>query len=122
MTERPLPGKSITTFTTLQFCTNKSFVRSTVNVEEVRQRVDLGAEDGGKPERPNQMFNVSIKRVTKIRLEMLSEYLKGNLPWNKNVLECMNCLDHILRQGPSENFKLIKRTLFNQESESMRLG
>ncbi|KAK0611550.1 Piwi domain-containing protein [Immersiella caudata] len=100
----------------------KALAWSTVNVEEVRHRVDLGEEDGGKAGRPNQIFNVSIKRVTKIRLEVLSEYLKGSLPWNKNVLECMNCLDHILRQGPSENFKLIKRTLFNQESDSQRLG
>jgi eukaryotic translation initiation factor 2C len=68
------------------------------------------------------MFHLSVTRVAKIRLEVLGQYLQGKLAWNKNVLECMNCLDHILRQGPSENFKLIKRTLFNQGSESMRLG
>lgn len=30
-------------------------------------------------------------------------------------------LDHVLRQGPSERMKLIKRTFFNNSSETMDL-
>ncbi|KAK0649440.1 ribonuclease H-like domain-containing protein [Cercophora newfieldiana] len=84
--------------------------------------VDLGAEQGGTPGRPNQQFTLTVRQTSKIRLEVLRQYLQGQYDWDTNVLECMNCLDHILRQGPSENFKLIKRTLFHEGADSVRLG
>jgi len=60
--------------------------------------------------------------TSKVRLEVLGKYLKGTYDWDSSVLECMNLLDHILRQGPSETHKLIKRTLFNVKGEQVRLG
>ncbi|KAK4242909.1 hypothetical protein C8A03DRAFT_28908 [Achaetomium macrosporum] len=94
---------------------------STNNVKGLRCEVDLGADEG-RPGRKGNTFIFEIKQTSKVRLEMLRAYLMNQAGWDTTVLECMSFLDHVLRQGPSENMKLIKRTLFNSYSETYRLN
>jgi len=110
-----------------------------LNKEEVKFKVDLGAEVG-KPDNPKQMFLVTVRPTTTIRMESLKAYLIGKGSWTESVLECMSesslnyrdwCqlvttfsdfLDHLLRQGPSERFKLIKRSFFSLNAQTYKLN
>ncbi|KAM7204279.1 Piwi domain containing protein [Naviculisporaceae sp. PSN 640] len=95
-------------------------------VKEIRTTVDLDAEQGrpppgpGSKRKPNK-WEVIIKPTGNIRLAALEAYLKGKAAWDNSVLECMSFLDHVLRQGPSERMKLIKRVFYNSASETMDL-
>ena len=90
---------------------------------EIRCLIDLDV-DKGKPAREDKTneFRFQVKATKKIRLATLTAYLGGKTTWDTTVTECMNFLDHLLRQGPSENFKLIKRSFFNTKSQTSTLG
>lgn len=83
----------------------------------VRILVDMDEEKGQKP-RPgrNNRFEVILKSTTTIRLQALDSYLKGEADWHNHVLECMSFLDHLLRQGPSENLLAIRRNFYHREA------
>lgn len=90
---------------------------------EIRCLIDLDVEKG-KPAREDKTneFRFQVKATKKIRLACLTSYLGSKMTWDTSVTECMNFLDHLLRQGPSENFKLIKRSFFNSKSQTSSLG
>ena len=99
-------------------------IRSTANVKEIRVTIDLDADKGKtrRPDGPKNQWLLLIKPTGTIRLAALRGYLKGQSSWDNSVLECMSFLDHVLRQGPSERMKLIKRTFFNNASETHPLN
>ncbi|KAL2261286.1 hypothetical protein VTK26DRAFT_4477 [Humicola hyalothermophila] len=94
---------------------------STNPVQGFEMKVDLGEEEG-RAGRENNQFTFKLKRTGKIRMEALKAYLSGKMAWDNSVLECMSFLDHALRQGPSETMLLIKRTFFNNHSQTKRLN
>ncbi|SPQ24731.1 a0666294-854c-48b1-a5ab-3a6c7c7f3e10 [Thermothielavioides terrestris] len=94
---------------------------STNNVPGLKCEVDLGADEG-RPGRKNNTFTIEIKQTCKVRMEALKAYLTKQMGWDNTVLECMSFLDHVLRQGPSERMHLVKRTLFNEYSQTKRLN
>ncbi|CAI4219607.1 unnamed protein product [Parascedosporium putredinis] len=51
--------------------------------------------------------------TTQIDMRALKSYLSGTSAWDNTVLECMNFLDHLIRQRPSENLLAIKRNFYN---------
>ncbi|KAK3321598.1 Piwi domain-containing protein [Apodospora peruviana] len=99
---------------------------STNNVTELKIMVDLDQEKGrlANPNstRPANKFLLIVRCTGKVRLEALKGYLTKKSAWDTSVLECISFLDHVLRQGPSERMKLIKRTLFNNASETHHLN
>ncbi|KAK1541438.1 piwi domain-containing protein [Colletotrichum paranaense] len=96
-----------------------------INRGEERLKVDL---DEGKPVRPNakprdNSFFFVMKETKKINLAALEAYLTGKMDWDSTVLECMNFLDHLVRQFPSENLLSIKRNFYNERNpQTMDLG
>ncbi|KAK3689869.1 Piwi domain-containing protein [Podospora appendiculata] len=100
---------------------NRALAWSTAKTREERIMVDLDAEQGRRSKGTN-IFRVTIRHATRIRLDSLRAYLQGKMAWDNSVLECMSFLDHVLRQGPSERFKLMKRVLVNNNSESEPLS
>ena len=94
---------------------------SRANVDQFSIKVDLGAAEG-RAGRANNMFILKVRRSTKIRMESLMAYLRGQAAWSNSVLECVNFLDHAMRQGPSERMLQIKRSFFNENSETRRLS
>ncbi|KAK3347363.1 Piwi domain-containing protein [Neurospora tetraspora] len=92
------------------------------SVDEMRVMVDLDEERGRKPggERKN-VFHITIRPTGKVRLQSLRAYLEKRAPWDNHVLECMSFLDHLLRQGPSERMKTIKRSFFHASMPNREL-
>lgn len=84
------------------------------NIPEIRTQVDLDREQGRKPHptRGPDMAYVIIKRTTTIRLDALKAYLMGQMGWDDHVLECMNFLDHVMREWPAQHMVAIKRNLY----------
>ncbi|ROT35771.1 argonaute [Sodiomyces alkalinus F11] len=87
---------------------------------EERIRVDLDKDlpprADGKPRRTDNEFYFVIRQTAEINLAVLEAYLKGQCDWNSKVLECMNFLDHLVRQWPSENLVSIKRSFYPTQS------
>ncbi|KAK4166548.1 hypothetical protein QBC43DRAFT_286477 [Cladorrhinum sp. PSN259] len=96
---------------------------STNDVNEIRVQIDLGEEEeNGKAGREGNIYMLIVRKVGKIDLGILNSYLDGKCGWDSKVLECMSFFDHVIRMGPQENWRLIKRTLFNDASQTMRLN
>ncbi|KAK6855717.1 Protein argonaute [Apiospora arundinis] len=89
---------------------------------EERFAVDLDRLAGKEP-RPgkNGVYYIQIRQATQIRMQVLQDYLQRKCDWDKSVLQCMNFLDHLLRQYPSENMIAIKRNFYNRQDNPMRL-
>jgi eukaryotic translation initiation factor 2C len=82
----------------------------------MRIKIDMDEERNKMP-RPGveNFFYLHIKRSTKIRLASLKAYLEGQCDWDQSVLACINFLDHLIRQFPSENMLAIRRNFYNTE-------
>ncbi|KAI1333450.1 Piwi domain-containing protein [Xylariaceae sp. FL0016] len=83
---------------------------------EARVIIDL---DANKP--PSKLsgkkgvFNLVIRQTTTIRLAYLKTYLEGKIGWDVHVLECLNFLDHCMREWPSERLLSIRRNWYENK-------
>lgn len=84
------------------------------NIPELRTQVDMDREQGRQPhpQRGPDVVYIIIKRTTTIRLQALQAYLLGKMGWDDHVLECMNFLDHVMREWPAQHMVAIKRNLY----------
>ncbi|KAI5917412.1 eukaryotic translation initiation factor [Camillea tinctor] len=89
---------------------------------EARFSVDLDALKGKTPVGKSRAFSCQLKQTAIVRLAYLREYLMGKIPWDTHVLECMNFLDHCLRQWPSENLILIRRNFYPKDFTNVPLA
>lgn len=96
---------------------------SSVSNIDIKKQLDLDAEygRGGREDKKN-LFMFTMKQVGKIRMEALQHYLLGKMEWDNSVLECMNFLDHVMRQGPSENMLAIKRNFYSKTANPTPMG
>lgn len=76
-----------------------------VNMDQERGRAPI-------PGQAPDLVYLIIRKTNVIRLDALRAYLSGQMGWDEHVLECMNFLDHVLRQWPSENLLAIKRNFY----------
>ncbi|KAI0129177.1 Piwi domain-containing protein [Xylariales sp. AK1849] len=88
---------------------------------EWRITVDLDAEAGKTPIGRDGVFKITIREATKIRMQYLKAYLSRQADWDNPVLECMNLLDHLMRQWPSETMQTIKRNFYPQSGAELHL-
>ncbi|ETS85814.1 hypothetical protein PFICI_03839 [Pestalotiopsis fici W106-1] len=93
----------------------------TLSRGEHRITVDLDKEAGKPPGGNNTVYYFQIKATTTIRMQMLTAYLQQKAQWDTHVLECMNFLDHVMRQWPSERMELIKRNFYPRDGQEFRL-
>ena len=92
--------------------------------KEMRITVDLDAEEGrqvranGKP----NVHRVFIKQSTKLRFDVLNQYLAGKCDFDNKCLEIITFADHLLRESPSRKFTPIKRNFFAKGQTRFPLG
>ncbi|TGJ79671.1 hypothetical protein E0Z10_g9093 [Xylaria hypoxylon] len=94
-----------------------------ISRQEFRVSVDLDAD------KPNQkrvgsdgIYYFRVKQSAKINLAYLHQYLQGKIGWDSHVLECMNFIDHCMRQAPSERMVAIRRNFYPRNSKSSALS
>lgn len=98
---------------------------SLTDMGSVRVMVDLDVEEGKPPSRDGKnAFRVHITPTKKLDLSALKAYTEGKIQYNVNVMEAINFMDHLLREGPSRNQRLvpIKRSFFARNGDRQDLG
>lgn len=83
-------------------------LRFFVNLDEDRQ-------SPGAPVRDSARFHISIRSSAEIHISALQGYLDRKMQFNNSVLEALNFMDHLLRQGPSQRMIAIKRNFYSEE-------
>ncbi|KAI1433800.1 Piwi domain-containing protein [Xylaria sp. CBS 124048] len=82
--------------------------------------------DTDKPRRQKVVttgtFRVEVRQIKTIKLSSLYKYLNGSSEWDKRILECMNLIDHCMRQGPSEGMLQIRRNFYPNNATREALG
>nr|ALJ83738.1 quelling-defective 2 [Colletotrichum lindemuthianum] len=97
-----------------------------INRGEERLTIDLDEgrppPKSGKKTQDNKFFFV-MRQTKQVNLSALEAYLQGRMDWDNSVLEAMNFLDHVVRQGPTERLLSIKRNFYNERAKkSFDLG
>ena len=92
--------------------------------EEIKLTVDLDAEQKRPAGRKPNTFNLVIRRTKVLDLSVIQAYLDGRIQSGVPVLEAVNFLDHLLREGPSLNprFIPIRRQYFVRDGQRTNLG
>ncbi|KAF2716205.1 Piwi-domain-containing protein [Polychaeton citri CBS 116435] len=89
---------------------------------EIRLSVDLDAEDGRQGGRQSNVFRVYIQQTNVVRFDTLSAYLRDTADFDNSCLEAINCMDHILREYPSNQLVALKRSFFIKGQGRTDLG
>lgn len=92
---------------------------------QVKVMVDLDEEEGRGPSKDGKnAFRVHVVQTKTLNLACLPALLEGRIQHDESVLEAINFLDHLMREGPSQNPRLfpVKRSFFARQGERMDLG
>ncbi|ETI23115.1 hypothetical protein G647_04912 [Cladophialophora carrionii CBS 160.54] len=91
---------------------------------EIRTTVDLDAEDGRPSRDGRNSFRLHIKKTREINPSIIQSFLDRKIQMSKEVAEAIIFMDHLLREGPSQNpqFIAIKRSLFKRQGQRQDLG
>lgn len=98
---------------------------STRKLGQIKAMVDLDEEAGRGPSRDGRnAFRIHISQTKTLDPTVLLAYLQGKIQFNTNVLEAVNFMDHLLREGPSRNADLIavKRSFFKRQGQKTDLS
>ncbi|KAI4249574.1 MAG: hypothetical protein L6R42_008924, partial [Xanthoria sp. 1 TBL-2021] len=84
--------------------------------EALRLTIDLhGKPSPGLPARAPDNISVVIRSTgAKIDLSNIYDYMGGICQFDGHVVSAINFLDHVIRQWPSKQHTIIKRSYFNQ--------
>ncbi|EPS44580.1 hypothetical protein H072_1419 [Dactylellina haptotyla CBS 200.50] len=83
--------------------------------EELNKIIDLDDEDtSGRPRHSDNKFRVRIRKTSRVPLQCVEAYVRGEYQHDKDVLVGFNFLDHLLRETPAKHFITIKRSFFKQ--------
>ncbi|KAK5099191.1 Protein argonaute [Lithohypha guttulata] len=91
----------------------------------VRMMVDLDVENGRPADKDGKnSFRIHINQTKTLNLAVLSAYIGGQMQFSNEVLEAINFLDHLMREGPSNNQTLVplKASFFKCGGDFMDLG
>jgi eukaryotic translation initiation factor 2C len=79
------------------------------------------ARPGAKP-RDKNTHTVYIRHTRKVDFNHLQAFLDGQAPWSNDCIDTINFLDHVMREGPSQNYTQIKKSFFQRGEERFDLG
>ena len=98
---------------------------STKNLDrEIRLQVDLDQEKGKAPRagKKPDVHRFNMRKTGEVRFDVLRAYLARQCDWDNHILESINFLDHLLRDGPSKRLTAIKRSFFQRGEQRFDLG
>ncbi|KAE8440738.1 hypothetical protein EG329_006633 [Mollisiaceae sp. DMI_Dod_QoI] len=94
---------------------------TSAQVPEQRIKIDFDAEKGRQPRDDPDVVYCVIKPSKVVRMAVIQGYLSRQMPFDNAILEAINFLDHLMRQGPSEAYTLIKRSFFARGGATVSL-
>ncbi|KUJ10732.1 eukaryotic translation initiation factor-like protein 2C 2 [Mollisia scopiformis] len=96
---------------------------TSARMPEQRIMVNFDEEKGRAPRDPNNPDTCLcvIKPSKTIRMAVIEAYLAEKIPFDSSILEAINFLDHLMRQGPSELYTQIKRSFFARGGNTVSL-
>ncbi|KAI5284242.1 hypothetical protein KEM52_002996, partial [Ascosphaera acerosa] len=85
--------------------------------------VDLDLEQRpDKPSKGRNVFRLVVRQTKTVNLAVVAEYVKGNTTFNKDALEGLNFLDHLMRAYPSQCFLALKRSYYSDSMPHREIG
>lgn len=92
--------------------------------DQISAMVDLDADDGRPSRGDRNTFRVRITKTKRLDLSVIHSFLDGRISMSLDVVQAINFLDHLLREGPSTNKNLvaIKRSFFARDGQRADLG
>ncbi|KAI5284276.1 hypothetical protein KEM54_001460 [Ascosphaera aggregata] len=84
--------------------------------------VDLDLEEGRTQSTGKNVFRLAVRQTKTVNLAVVMDYVKGNTSFNKDALEGLNFLDHLIREYPSSIFLAIKRSYFSDQMPQRDIG
>lgn len=86
--------------------------------------VNLDVEEGRPSNNDKNTFRLHLQRTKILNLAVLAAFLQGKVDHSVDVLEAINFLDHLLREGPSRNTNLVpvRRSFFARNGARSDLG
>lgn len=97
---------------------------SSRSLGEIRKMVDLDQEDGRQSSRESNAFRLHIKQTKRLDISVIAQHLAGRVQFGVPVLEAINFMDHVLREGPSRDprFVSVRRSFFLRDARRANLG
>ena len=97
---------------------------SNSELKEIRVMVDLDVEEGRQSRGDRNAFRLRITPAKNMDISVIQSFLDGRIGMEISVVEAINFLDHLLREGPSINpaFVGVKRAFFARNGDRADLG
>ncbi|KAI7549659.1 hypothetical protein KC317_g14508, partial [Hortaea werneckii] len=90
----------------------------------IKITLDMDKERGRtpKPGKTSEPLRVCVRQTNRVRMDVLDAYIDGRISFDNACLEAINCLDHVLREYPSNKYTQIKRSFFARGEQRFSLG
>lgn len=91
--------------------------------DDNRITVDLDAEEGRAP-KPGKgnTHTVHLRHTREVDFHGLSAWLQGQAGWSTEYIDTINFFDHLMREGPSQQYTQIKKSFFQRGEQRFDLG
>ncbi|UPX19247.1 Protein argonaute [Ascochyta rabiei] len=92
--------------------------------DDNRITVDLDAEEG-KETRAGARGNkhtIHLRWTRQVDFSGLQAFLNGQASWSTECIDTINFLDHVMREGPSQQYTQIKKSFFQRGEQRFDLG
>ncbi|EOA89671.1 uncharacterized protein SETTUDRAFT_159260 [Exserohilum turcica Et28A] len=92
--------------------------------EDTRISVDLDEEEGRqtKPGARGNKHTLHIRWTRKVDFIGLNAFLQGQASWSSDCIDTLNFLDHVMREWPSKQYTMIKKSFFQRGEQRFDLG
>lgn len=99
-------------------------VGRSANENNARFIADLDAAEGRPSSNGKNTFRVTVNQSKILNIASLDAFLQGKIQYHTDVLEAINFLDHLMRETPSNDSRLVqvKRSFFRRQGERADLG
>ncbi|KAF2838610.1 Piwi-domain-containing protein [Patellaria atrata CBS 101060] len=88
---------------------------------DINIKLDMDKEQG-RPSHGKNIHKISIKHVNVVKFDVLTSFLEGKTAFDNAILEAINFLDHLMREGPAANLTQIKKSFFSRGQARTFLG
>lgn len=92
--------------------------------DEFRIKVDLDAEEGktAKPGGRSNVHTVYLRHTRQVDFAGVQAWLSGQASWSTDCIDTINFMDHLMREGPSQQYTQIKKSFFQRGEQRFDLG